>query len=460
MPPTVAKTTAAPDLARDLKVSHAAAIVVGTIIGSGIFLVPKEMMQAVGSAEFVYLAWIVGGLLSFFGALSYSELAAMKPQAGGEYVYMRDGYGPLGGFLYAWTYFVLAKPGSMATIAIGLVRILGTFRLFAILPQPLITQPFLITWGQLVAIGAVVFISFINYIGVKKAGEFQLFFTLLKIAIVLAIVGVGFAYAHGGFANFTTHFLGARGGFAGFMVALIAALWAYDGWNLVTTVAGEIKQPQRSLPIALIAGVAIVAALYMLLNAAVQYVMPASAVAASPRPASDAMQLAMGAAGAAIVSAGMALSMLVTLNGSTMTGARVPFALARDRYFFQGLARVHPRFHTPSAALVVQAILAIIFLLFAGSFQELFSVTLFGEWLFYMLVTSTVFIFRVREPNAERPYKTWGYPVVPALFILASAVLLYYTFSANLRNSFVGSALILAGVPVFYAFQRRRGAVQ
>jgi basic amino acid/polyamine antiporter, APA family len=459
MPPTVPKNADAPELARDLKVSHAAAIVVGTIIGSGIFLVPKEMMQAVGSAHLVYLAWIVGDLFSFVGVLTYSELAAMKPQAGGEYVYMRDGYGPLGGFLYAWTYFVLAKPGSMATIAIGLVRILGTFSFLAILPRPMFTRPFLVTWGQLVAIASVVFISFINYIGVKKAGEFQLFFTLLKVAIILAIVGVGFAYVHGDFANFATRYLGARGGFAGFMVALIAALWAYDGWNLVTTVAGEIKQPQRSLPIALIAGVAIVAALYMLLNAAVQYVMPASAVAASPRPASDAMQLAMGAAGAAIVSAGMAISMLVTLNGSTMTGARVPFALARDRYFFQGLARVHPRFHTPSAALVVQAILAIIFLLFAGSFQELFSVTLFGEWLFYMLVTSTVFIFRVREPNADRPYKTWGYPVVPALFIVASAVLLYYTFSANLRNSFVGSALILAGVPVFYAFQRRRAAV-
>ena len=459
MPQTVAKNvTAAPELARDLKVSHAASIVVGTIIGSGIFLVPKEMMQAVGSAHLVYLAWIVGGLLSFFGALSYSELAAMKPQAGGEYVYMRDGYGPLGGFLYAWTYFVLAKPGSMATIAIGLVRILGTFSFLAILPQPMMTRPFLITWGQLVAIAAVLFISFINYVGVKKAGEFQLFFTLLKVAIILAIVGVGFAYAHGDLANFATRYLGARGGFAGFMVALIAALWAYDGWNLVTTVAGEIKQPQRSLPIALILGVATVAVLYMLVNAAVQYVMPAAAVAASPRPASDAMQLAMGAAGAAIVSAGMAISMLVTLNGSTMTGARVPFALARDRYFFQGLAKVHPRFHTPSTALVVQAILAIMFLLFAGSFQELFSVTLFGEWLFYMLVTSTVFIFRWREPNAERPYKTWGYPVVPGLFMVASAVLLYYTFSANLRNSFVGSALILAGVPVFYAFQRRRAS--
>src|ERR1051326_8266453 len=195
MPQTSAKNACTPDLARDLNVSHAAAIVVGTIIGSGIFLVPKEMMQAVGSAHLVYLAWIVGGLLSFFGALSYSELAAMRPQAGGEYIYMRDGYGPLGGFLYAWTYFLIAKPGSMATIATGLVRILGTFAPLAFLPQPVLTFPMLVTWGQLVAIAAVAFISFINYIGVRREGEFQLFFTLLKIAIILAIVGVGFAYA-------------------------------------------------------------------------------------------------------------------------------------------------------------------------------------------------------------------------------------------------------------------------
>ena len=347
--------SAQPELARDLKVSHAAAVVVGTVIGSGIFLVPSEMMQAVGSAALVYLAWIVGGLLSWFGALSYAELGAMKPQAGGEYVYIRDAYGPLGGFLYGWTYFLIAKPGSIATIVTGLVRILGTFAPLAFLPQVFIRQPITITYGQLIAVGAIVLITLLNYIGVKRAGEFQLFFTTLKVVIILGIAVAGFTYAGGSWHHFAESYAAATGGFAGFMTALIAALWAYDGWNLVTTVSAEIREPQRSLPIALIFGVAIVALLYMLLNAAVQYAMPPAAIAASPRPASDAMLLVMGSAGAAIVSAGMALSMLVTLNGSTMTGARIPFALARDGYFFHGLAKVHPRFHTPSVALGVQA---------------------------------------------------------------------------------------------------------
>src|SRR5579863_826785 len=443
------------ELPRVLNASHATSIVVGIIIGSGIFLVPREMMAAVGSSVTVYAVWIVGGLLSLFGAMTYAEFAAARPKYGGEYAFLREAYGDLTAFVFMWTQVTIAKPSSIASIASGVVRVLGNFSAFSFLSGTFLPH---VVYGQLVAIAFVWLITGLNILGTRKAGNIQRVLMGLKVAMVLTVVGICIFGGHGTTANFSTHHPGARGGFAGFMVALIAALWAYDGWNLVTTVAGEIKQPQRSLPIALIAGVATVAALYMLLNAAVQYVMPASAVAASPRPASDAMQLAMGAAGAAIVSAGMALSMLVTLNGSTMTGARVPFALARDRYFFQGLAKVHPRFHTPSTALVVQAILAIIFLLFAGSFQELFSVTLFGEWLFYMLVTSTVFIFRFREPGAERPYKTWGYPVVPALFIVASAVLLYYTFSANLRNSFVGSALILAGVPVFYAFQRRREA--
>jgi APA family basic amino acid/polyamine antiporter len=242
------------------------------------------------------------------------------------------------------------------------------------------------------------------------------------------------------------------------MAALVAALWAYDGWNDLNMVAGEVKRPERNIPVALISGVAAVALLYMLMNAAVQYVLPAAAVAESERPASAATALAVGAWGAAAVSAGMALSMLVTLNGTIMSGGRIPFAVARDGYFFSALARVHPRFHTPSASLVAQAVLAILLLLFAGTFRQLFSLAIFAEWLFYMAATSTVFIFRHREPDAHRPYKTWGYPVVPALFIAASAVLLYYTFMDNLRNSAAGLAVILAGVPVFYWFARRKPA--
>jgi APA family basic amino acid/polyamine antiporter len=384
----------------------------------------------------------------------------MKPQAGGEYVYVRDAYGPLAGFLYAWTWFLIAKPASIATIVTGLVRILGTFSFFSFFSRPCISHPFVVNYGQLVAIGAAVLVSWLNYIGVRKAGDFQFVFTLLKVAIILGIVAIGFSAPSGTWANFATEFAGAKGGIAGFFAALVAALWAYDGWNDLNMVAGEIKNPQRNVPLSLIWGVATVGALYILVNAAVQYVLPAATVAVSERPASDAVALVLGRAGASLVSAGMAVSMLVTLNGTIMSGARVPFAMARDGYFFKAIAEVHPRFHTPSVAIVAQAVLAIVLLLFGGSFRQFFSLAIFAEWLFYMIASSTVFVFRVREPQAERPYRVWGYPLVPAVFIAASTLLLYYTFTDNLRNSIAGTVAILAGIPVFYYFAHQRVAPQ
>jgi APA family basic amino acid/polyamine antiporter len=449
-------TAQRPELARDLGLSHAGAVVVGTIIGSGIFLVPAEMMQAVGSAQLVYLAWMVGGVLSFFGALTYAELGAMKPQAGGEYVYVRDAYGPLLGFLYAWTWFLIAKPASIATITTGLIRILGSFPIFSFFSHPFLASPFTITYGQLVAIGATILISWLNYIGVRKAGEFQFLFTLLKVATILGIVAIGFSYSGGTWSNFATDFTGAKGSISGFFLALVAALWAYDGWNDLNMVAGEIRNPQRNVPLALIWGVATVGLLYILVNAAVQYVLPASAVAVSERPASEAVALVLGTTGAGLVSAAMAISMLVTLNGTIMSGARVPFAMARDGYFFQSLAEVHPRFRTPSIAIIVQGALAIILLLLGGSFRQFFSLAIFAEWLFYMIAGSTIFIFRHRDPQADRPYRVWGYPVVPALFVAVSALLLYFTFTNNLPNSAYGTLAILAGIPVFYLFASRR----
>ena len=237
-----------PELARDLRLSHAMAVVVGTIIGSGIFLVPAEMMQAAGSAKLVYLAWLLGGLLSFFGALTYAELGAMKPQAGGEYVYIRDGYGPLPGFLYAWTWFLIAKPASIATLATGFVRVLGNFPALSFFSGNLTSIPFRISYGQLVAILAAVLISILNYIGIKRAGDFQLVFTFLKVAIILSIVVIGFSYSGGNWQNFAGSFSGARGGMAGFMAALVAALWAYDGWNDLNMVSGEVRNPERNIP--------------------------------------------------------------------------------------------------------------------------------------------------------------------------------------------------------------------
>jgi basic amino acid/polyamine antiporter, APA family len=307
-------------------------------------------------------------------------------------------------------------------------------------------------------VAAAVFISVLNYIGIKRAGDFQLVFTVLKVAIILCIVVIGLSYSGGSWQNFAGSFTGAKGGISGFMAALVAALWAYDGWNDLNMVSGEISNPERNIPLALIFGVALVGLLYVLLNAAVQYVLPADAIAASARPASDAMAVALGTLGAGIVSVGMALSMLVAMNGTVMSGARVPFAVARDRYFFSALADVHPRFHTPSVAIIVQAVLAIVLLLLGGNFRQFFSLAIFSEWLFYMIATSTVFVFRRRAPEAPRPYRVWGYPVVPFLFILAAAVLLYYTFTANLRNSALGCLVILAGIPFFYGFTRRRPA--
>jgi len=453
---TANSTGEAPKLSRELGVAHASAIVVGTIIGSGIFLVPSEMMQAVGSARLVYLAWMVGGALSLAGAITYAELGAMKPQAGGEYVYIRDAYGPLPAFLYGWTWFAVAKPASIATLVTGLVRILGTFSALAFLNQAFITVPFTITYGQLVAILAAVLITALNYLGVRYAGNFQLVFTLLKIAIIIAVSLLAFTASSGSWQNFATSFVAARGGVAGFMAALVAALWAYDGWNDLNMVSGEIRNPARAIPIALVAGVALVAALYMLTNAAVQYVLPAARIASSPRPMSEATAIAVGYWGAAIVSAGMALSILVTLNGTIMSGARVPYAMSRDGYFFRTLAGVHPRFHTPSAALIVQLLLSSALLLFAGSFRQLFSLAIFAEWLFYMIAATTVFVLRRKERDTPRPYRAWGYPVVPALFVMAAAVLLYYTFTENIRNSAWGLVVIAAGVPVYAHFAKRR----
>jgi basic amino acid/polyamine antiporter, APA family len=444
------------ELSRELGAGQATAVVVGTVIGSGIFLVPAEMIQAVGSAQLVYLAWIVGGLLSLFGAMTYAELGARRPQAGGEYVYVRDAYGPLPAFLYAWTWFVIAKPGSIATITVGLVRILGTFSVFAFFSNPAFTAPFTVTYGQFFAILMTIAISIMNYLGVRKAGEFQFVFTLLKVAIIIGIVVIGFSYSQGSFHHFAQGYPLAHGGMAGFMAALVAALWAYDGWNDLNMVSEEVRNPARNIPIALIAGVATIGVLYILVNAAVQYVLPVSAIAGSERPASDAIRAVLGNLGAGIVSAGMAVSMLVALNGTIMSGARIPFAVARDRYFFASLAQVHPRFHTPSVAIIVQALLAITLLLVGASFKQLFSITIFSEWLFYMIAGSTIFIFRRREPNAPSPYRVWGYPWVPILFVVASAILLYYTFTDNVRNSALGIALILSGIPFFWVFNRKR----
>ena len=447
-------------LPRVLGVSQATAVVVGTIIGSGIFLVPQEMVRAVGSSSLVYLAWAVGGLLSLFGAMTYAELGAMLPYAGGEYVYLRGAYGDFSAFLYMWTWFALAKPASIASVTVGLARTLAIFPALHWLDNVALAGPLVIRWSQMFAIVATWLITGLNYLGMKKAGEFQLFFTLLKGLLILVIAVVCFAAPTGSWQHLTSSFAGAHGGFGGFMIALIAALWAYDGWNDLTMVAGEVKRPERNLPIALIAGLFIVGGLYVITNVAIEYVLPAAQIAASPRPAVAALSLVAGPRGAAIVSAAMAFSIFVTLNGTIMSGARVPYAAARDGLFFKRMADVSPRFESPSTSLVVQGLLATGLLLAVGRFQQLFELAIFAEWLFYMITATTVFVYRRRQPDLPRPYRVWGYPVLPALFVAAAAVLLVYSYAANLRNSLMGTGVILLGVPLYMWVRRRNASVR
>jgi APA family basic amino acid/polyamine antiporter len=435
--------------------------VAGTIIGSGIFLVPAEMMQDVGSAGLVYLAWVVGGLLSFFGALTYAELGAVRPFAGGEYVYIRDAYGPMPAFLYGWTWFLIAKPASIASVTAGLVRVLGTFSALSFLPHAFVTwqvtsnRVFSVNYGHLVAIAATVLITALNYVGVRKAGNFQFAFTVLKVGMILGIGFIAFTAASGSWSNFGTH-SAAKGGIAGFVAALVAALWAYDGWNDLNMVSEEIQRPEKAIPFALIAGVGLVAVLYMGMNAGIQRALPAEVIAHSAVPAAAASEAALGRLGISLVSIGMVISMLAGLNGTVMSGGRVPFAVARDGYFFKALGEVHPKFHTPALALVIQAAVAILLILVGGAFSELFSLAIFAEWLFYIVAASTIFVFRSREPEASRPYRVAGYPILPAIFIGTAAVLLYYTFKSNLRNSIGGVCVILLGIPVYLWFAAKR----
>jgi basic amino acid/polyamine antiporter, APA family len=342
----------------------------------------------------------------------------------------------------------------LAAISTGIVRVLANFPSLSFLGARMGNIP--LTWGQLVAMGFVIFVSLVNYIGVRRAGNFQLAFTVLKVVLIVAISALAFS-AHGSWSHFAEKYSGAIGGVAGFFAALTAALWAYDGWSDLNMVAEEVRDPERNVPLALVGGLVVIGALYMLVNAAVQYALPAISVAQSTSPMSDAAHASfLGAAAAVVVSVAMVISLTGSLNGVAMSGSRMAFALARDGNFFLDLARVHPRFRTPHVATVWQAILSICFLLIGGNFRQLFTLAIFAEWLSYIAASSSLFVFRNKMVASGPRAPLWQYPMAPAFFIVASTALLYYTFTSNLRYSAMGSLVILAGIPVYFGFAARR----
>lgn len=446
------------ELKRVLGPWAASAIVVGTMIGSGIFLVPRTMINNVGTPNLVAAVWIVGGLLSLAGALSYAELAAALPEAGGEYAYLREAYGPLWGFIYSWTQMWVAKSGSIATLATGFFVYLANF--FPALENPFFTLPLPLGphggplefhYGQLFAIVLILLLGWLNYRGVKAGGDVQVAVTALKLALIAFIVTAGLAFGH---AHQPSPAPVAGLSFAGFIAALVAALWAYDGWNNVSMVAGEVRDPQRNLPRALIWGTAGVIAIYLLASGAYFHVLSAPEVGSSERVAAEMMRRIFSGPGAAAVSVAAMISIFAALNGSILSGSRVPYAAARAGYFFPAVGRVSQKHHTPGVSIMALCGWAALLTL-SGKYDDLFNLVIFASWILYGMTAAAVLVLRIKRPDLYRPYRTLGYPVVPILFILASLVLVFATAAQRPRESAIGICLIVLGLPCYFYWKRR-----
>jgi len=448
------------ELKRDLGPWAAASIVVGTVIGSGIFLVPKTMIQRTGSPHMVFVAWVAGGLLSLAGALSYAELAAALPEAGGEYAFLREAYGPMWGFLYSWTQMWVAKSGSIATLATGFFVYLSNFyapldTVFYSVPLPLGPHggPLELRYGQLFAIALILLLGWLNYYGVKLGGDVQVTVTIVKVALIAMIILSGLVLGHA-HAPFTGPPI-APLTFAGFIAALVAALWAYDGWNNVSMVSSEVRNPQRNLPLALIGGTLAVIGIYLLANAAYFHILTAREVAGADRAPAEMMRKIFDGPGANAVAIAAMISIFAALNGSILSGSRVPYAAARQGYFFSAIGRVSPKYHTPGVSILVLSAWASLLVL-SGKYDDLFNLVIFASWILYGMTAAAVLVLRKKRPDLYRPYRTFGYPYVPVLFILGASVLLFSTLFDRPRESFMGIGLILAGLPFYYYWRRRR----
>jgi APA family basic amino acid/polyamine antiporter len=448
-------------LIRGLGPYSATSVVAGSMIGTAVFLVSSDMLRSVGTPWRVIAVWVLAGVLSLFGALGYAELGAAIPAAGGEYIYLRRACGPALGFMYGWTQFIVAKTASIAAIGTGFLLYLAYFfpGLAAVLWQrqaSLAGHSFTLklTGIQAGATLLIGFISALNILGVRRSGALQTLFTAAKLAVLAILIVGGFAFGHGSFEHLHAA-APAPGLHGGVAVATVSALWAYDGWNNVNMVAGEVKCPERNMPLALIGGSMLVLLVYVLVNLAYFYVLTPQQVADTPRVAAEAARSFLGGQGGAFVAVGVLISTFATLNGSILSGSRIPYAQACDRLFPSALGHLHPRFRTPSVSLGAQALVAGLFAL-SGSYQALYTKAIYSEWIFYALVTLSLIILRRREPNLPRPYRAWGYPWVSAIFILVAVLLLAETFAARTSDAAWCLGLVASGIPAYWLWTQSR----
>jgi APA family basic amino acid/polyamine antiporter len=470
MPTTGSDLAAHPkssDLIRGLGLWSAAAIVIGDTIGTGIFLVTSDMARAVGSATLVFAAWLIGGLIVLFGAFCYAELGAAFPKAGGPYVYLNRGLGPLWGFLFGWMSSFLERPVAMATLAAGFLRFLGF--LFPIVATPLFTYhvgryEFTFTAAQPLAAFVVIAVTAVNYLSVRLGGAIQVLLTSLKIGTILVIVvaGVLFGKQHtlaiaSGVATPGSGLLGLGplgwGTIGAVLTALVPAMWAYNGFNDLGDVGEEIQRPEKNIPRAIILGLLTVGGLYLLANVVYFRLLPFEAIAQSQHVASDVVQSFAGSRGAVWLTVAMAISALGALHVVVLTGARIPYAMARDGVFFQFANRIHPSFRTPSGSLIFLGSIAALLAL-SGTYEELYSLFVFAVWIFFALTAIALLRLRKIEPNLSRPYRAWGYPLTPLVFLAAAIALTANLWMVRPVRSTLGLLVILAGIPFYNRWRK------
>lgn len=435
-------------LARDLTLFDTINLVIGTIIGSGIFLVPAEIARAVHTPGWMLGVWVIGGILTMLGALSLAELGAAMPEAGGIYTFITRGWGQLWGFLCGWMLFTVATSGSIATLGAAFPIYLGAF------------VPLNPTTTKIAGVVVIALLTWINVIGVKNGARVGNFLTAAKLGgLVVMVLAIFLLPARpDGAAAAPPALPTGPVPFAAVGVALVAVLWAYEGWHDVSFAAGEMHDPQKNFPRGIIGGVGIVIAVYLVANVAYLKVLTPAEIAASDRVALTAMTRVTGVWGGKILTAAILCSILGAMNALILAGPRAYYQMAKDGLFVDRVARVHPKWRTPIDALLIQGVWSAFLVLFIGGFSQLFTYVIFGGWIFYALAVASVIPLRRKEPGLHRPYRVPGYPVVPLLFVATAGAIVVNTLIATPRESTIGLAFIAVGIPVYYmqrAFKRR-----
>jgi basic amino acid/polyamine antiporter, APA family len=431
------------ELPRKLGLVDSLSIVVGVVIGAGIFLVPNLVARELKSIPAILSVWILGGVISFFGALACAELGTALPSTGGQYVYLREAYGPMIGFLCGWSMFVVARSAQVAWLAVTMMLYVSYFH-----PLSLLT-------AKLLGIGVIAIFTAINYRGVFLGAVIQNVFTFAKVAGLVIIIGAALFW-HG--TKGPSVPIASGFSIAAFGTALIASLLAFDGWVQVSFVAGEIRNPKRNILLALSLGTLACIALYLLANVAYLRVLNVSEIATSNYVGATVAERVLGSMGGRFVSIIVLISIIAALNGCFLTSPRVYFAQARDGLFFHKFASVHPRYQTPAFAIIAQALWAVV-LVITGSYETLLDYAMVAMWLFYGLMVAGVMILRRTQPQLDRPYRMWGYPVTAVLFIAITVWFLANMLVTRPMPSFAGLLLTASGIPVYFLWVRRRAQV-